>query len=140
MICTIPVPVIDGPQVIELGEAHHADVLALTGLVYPHYFRPRTMELGRYFGIYQDGRLAAMIGERLGMAAYQEISAVCTHPDFHGRGYAQRLLALLSNDNLERGRTPFLHVSHRNLRAKRLYERIGYRHRRDIDFWSLCRA
>jgi ribosomal protein S18 acetylase RimI-like enzyme len=140
MICEAPIPLIDGPQVIELSEAHRADVLALTALVYPHYFRPRTMELGRYFGIYQDGRLAAMIGERLGTDAYQEISAVCTHPDFSGRGYARRLLALLSNDNLEYGRTPFLHVSQQNLRAKLLYEQIGYRQRREIAFWSLGRA
>lgn len=140
MICTTPMPVIDGPKVIELSAAHCEDVLALTALVYPHYFRPCTMELGRYFGIYQDGRLAAIIGERLGMDAYQEISAVCTHSDFSGRGYARRLLARLSNDNLERGRVPFLHVSHQNHRAKRLYEQVGYRHRRNIDFWSLCRA
>lgn len=139
MICMAPMPVIDGPEVIELSEAHRADVLALTALVYPHYFRPRTMALGRYFGIYQDGRLAAIIGERLGMDAYQEISAVCTHPDFNGRGYARRLLALLSNDNLERGRLPFLHVSHQNPRAKSLYEQAGYRLRRDIAFWSLSR-
>jgi GNAT superfamily N-acetyltransferase len=140
MICPAPITVVDGPAVIELTEAHRADVLTLTALVYPHYFRPRTMELGRYFGIYQDGRLAAMIGERLGMDAQQEISAVCTHPDFNGRGYARRLLALLSNDNIERGRLPFLHVSHQNHRAKQLYEQMGYGHRRDIGFWSLCRA
>jgi len=140
MICPAPIAVVDGPAVIELTEAHRADVLALTALVYPHYFRPRTMELGRYFGIYQDGRLAAMIGERLGTDAQQEISAVCTHPDFNGRGYARRLVALLSNDNLERGRLPFLHVSHQNHRAKQLYEQLGYGHRRDIGFWSLRRA
>ena len=140
MICLAPIAVVDGPAVIELTEAHRADVLALTALVYPHYFRPRTMELGRYFGIYQDGRLAAMIGERLGTDAQQEISAVCTHPDFNGRGYARRLVALLSNDNLERGRLPFLHVSHQNHRAKQLYEQLGYGHRRDIGFWSLRRA
>src|SRR4249919_3819466 len=52
MACTSPIDVIDGPDVIELTDAHRADVLALTALVYPHYFRPRTMELGRYFGIY----------------------------------------------------------------------------------------
>jgi ribosomal protein S18 acetylase RimI-like enzyme len=140
MICTTPIPVLDGPEVITLSETHRADVLALTALVYPHYFRPRTMELGRYFGIYQEGQLAAIIGERLGMDSYQEISAVCTHPDFNGRGYARRLLALLSNDNLERGRTPFLHVSHRNQRAKSLYEQTGYRVRCDIELWSLRRA
>jgi GNAT superfamily N-acetyltransferase len=140
MICCTPFATIDGPEVIELSDAHREDVLALTALVYPHYFRQRTMELGRYFGIYEQGRLAAIIGERLGMDTCQEISAVCTHPDFHGRGYARRLLALLSNDNLERGRTPFLHVSHENRRAKQLYEQMGYRLRRDIGFWSLRRA
>jgi predicted GNAT family acetyltransferase len=80
-----------------------------------------------------------MIGERLGTDAYQEMSAICTHPDFNGRGYARRLTALLTNDVLARGRTPFLHVSHANSRAMQLYERIGYSHRRDIGFWSLRR-
>jgi ribosomal protein S18 acetylase RimI-like enzyme len=139
MACTSPIDVVDGPDVIELTEGHRADVLALTALVYPHYFRPRTMELGRYFGIYQDGRLAAMIGERLGTDAHQEMSAICTHPDFNGRGYARRLTALLTNDVLARGRTPFLHVSHANTRAKQLYEQLGYSLRRDIGFWSLRR-
>ena len=139
MVCPARVQEVDGPEVIELSESHHGDVLALTGLVYPHYFRPRTTDLGRYFGIYQDGRLAAMAGERMGMQGYTEISAICTHPDFNGNGYARRLLAWLSNDNLERGSTPFLHVSQQNQRALRLYERNGYRIRREIPFWSLRR-
>jgi ribosomal protein S18 acetylase RimI-like enzyme len=139
MACGERIPVVDGPGVIELTAAHRADVLALTALVYPHYFRERTMELGRYFGIYQDGRLAAMIGERLGTDTHQEMSAICTHPDFNGRGYARRLTAMLGNDTLQRGRMPFLHVSHENVRAKRMYEQLGYRLRRDIPFWSLRR-
>ena len=140
MVCTTPLEIIDGPEIIPLSDAHRADVLALTALVYPHYFRARTMEMGRYFGIYQEGRLAAIIGERLGTEAYTEMSAICTHPDFNGRGYARRLTAMLTNDTLARGRTPFLHVSHENTRAKQLYEQIGFRHRRDIGFWSLRRA
>jgi predicted GNAT family acetyltransferase len=140
MVCPARLAEVDGPEIIELTDAHRADVLELTALVYPHYFRPRTMELGRYFGIYRHGRLAAMIGERMGMDAWQEISAVCTHPDFNGHGYARRLLAWLSNDNLERGRTPFLHVSPDNRRAMRLYEQAGYRDRPAIGFWSLRRG
>ncbi|TAN02197.1 MAG: GNAT family N-acetyltransferase, partial [Rhodanobacteraceae bacterium] len=90
MMCAAPIPVIDGPEIIELGDSHRADVLALTTLVYPHYFRPRTMEMGRYFGIYvpdKSGgvRLAAIIGERLGTDTCTEMSAICTHPDFSGR-------------------------------------------------------
>lgn len=145
MVCTAPLEVIDGPDIIPLNETHRADVLALTALVYPHYFRERTMEMGRYFGIYMPDakgktRLAAIIGERLGTDAHTEMSAICTHPDFNGRGYARRLTAMLTNDTLARGRTPFLHVSHENARAKQLYEQIGFRHRCDIGFWSLRRA
>ena len=132
--------VVDGPEILELGEEHRGDVLALTALVYPHYFRPRTMELGRYFGICENGRLAAMIGERLGTPHAREMSAICTHPDFLGRGYARRLTAFLVNDTLAQGRLPFLHVSHANTRAKELYERSGWRMRRDIPFWRLVRA
>jgi predicted GNAT family acetyltransferase len=80
-----------------------------------------------------------MIGERLGTDRSQEISAICTHPDFNGRGYARRLLARLNNDILDRGLLPFLHVSYANTRAKRLHERMGYRTRYDIGFWSLQR-
>ncbi|HET7612091.1 MAG TPA: GNAT family N-acetyltransferase, partial [Rhodanobacteraceae bacterium] len=50
------------------------------------------------------------------------------------------LTAFLTNDTLARGRTPFLHVSYENPHAKSLYERIGYRLRRDIPFWALRRA
>ena len=115
-------------------------MLELVALVYPHYFRPRTMQLGRYFGIYPGGRLAAMIGERLGTRHAREMSAICTHPDSTGRGHARRLTAFLVNDTLRGGRLPFLHVSHANTRAKQLYERQGWRMRRDIPFWRLARA
>jgi hypothetical protein len=80
MVCEAPMAEVDGPDFIELGETQRADVLALTALVYPHYFRPHTMELGRYFGMYVDGQLAAIIGERMGPPGWREISAVCTHP------------------------------------------------------------
>ena len=139
MVCDVPLVEVDGPRIIPLGEAHRQDVLALTALVYPHYFRPRTMDLGRYFGIYEGGRLAAMIGERLGTDDTREISAVCTHPDFTGRGLARRLMAMLTNDLLARGKQPFLHVSHENTRAKAMYLQLGFRVRIDIPFHGLHR-
>jgi predicted GNAT family acetyltransferase len=46
----------------------------------------------------------------------------------------------LTNDTLAAGRGPFLHVSQRNIRAKALYERLGYRLRRTIPFWALQRS
>ena len=139
MMCERELPVEDGPDILPLGDEHRDDVLALTALVYPHYFRRRTMALGRYLGIYQDGRLAAMAGERMATPGFQEISAVCTHPDFVGRGYARRLMAWLGNDILAGGRIPFLHVSYQNERAKRMYDAMGYRERITIEHWSLRR-
>lgn len=140
MVCESALADVDGPAIIALGEAHRADALALAALVYPHYFRACTTDLGRYFGIYRHGRLAAMIGERLGTAGYTEVSAICTHPDYLKRGYARRLTAMLSNNILAQGKTPFLHVSNDNHRALRLYQQIGYQQRREIPFWSMWRT
>ena len=128
------------PAIVELGERERPSVVALAALVYPHYFRRRTMELGRYFGIFDGGALAAMAGERMGMPGWREISAVCTHPDFVGRGLARRLLEFLASDIATRGETPFLHVSRDNARAVRLYEQNGFVVRTAMPFASLRRA
>jgi GNAT superfamily N-acetyltransferase len=141
MVCEQPAVVPDGPAVVELtSAAQRADILALTALVYPHYFRPRTPELGRYFGIYAGGRLAAMAGERMGFPGYREISAICTHPDFVGRGLARRVLTTLGADIGRSGATAFLHVAPTNTRAIALYEQNGYRRRTPIAFAALRRG
>lgn len=139
MVCASRLPHVDGPPIVELGPEHAADVLDLTARVYPHYFRPRTMELGRYFGIYDGKKLAAITGERLRFDGHTELSAICTDPACLGRRYAQRLVAMLTNDILDGGRVPFLHVSHQNARAKALYEHMGYRFRADMPLISATR-
>ena len=136
MVCEQPVEEVPGPAIIELGEAHRQDVLALTALVYPHYFRPRTMELGRYIGVTEGPRLDAMLGERMGFPGFREISAVCTHPDHVGKGLARHLLATATAQLFAEGTTPFLHVSPQNTRAVRLYEQNGFVQRTAIAFWS----
>jgi ribosomal protein S18 acetylase RimI-like enzyme len=139
MICSQPLAATSGPAVLELTEAHRPAVLALTALVYPHYFRPHTMDLGRYIGVLDGDRLDAMLGERMGFPGYREISAVCTHPDRAGRGLARHLLAHASNRLFDERTTPFLHVSPKNERAIRLYEQNYYRTRTAVPFWALRR-
>jgi GNAT superfamily N-acetyltransferase len=136
MVCERVTPPDPDP---EITAASPDDVRALAALVYPHYFRPRTVELGRYFGVYQGGKLAAMAGERMGMPGFREISAVCTHPDFTGRGLARRLLAFLAGDIARAGATPFLHVSPANTRAIRIYDQAGFCTRAPMPFASLER-
>lgn len=123
-----------------IGKLSDSDIpamLELTALVYPEFFRARTLELGAYLGIYQNSRLAAMAGERMHLTGYREISAVCTHPDFTGRGYAAALVRQVTNAILERNEVPFLHVSRDNLRAKALYERLGFVARRELPLWAV---
>jgi len=125
-------PPADGPPLTELSVMHAADVLDLTARVYPHYFRPRTMAMGRYLGVYDGAKLAAMAGERMRFGRFVELSTICTDPAYTGRGYAQHLVNRLIVDIREADRIPFLHVSHRNTRAKALYEHLGFRIRADI--------
>jgi ribosomal protein S18 acetylase RimI-like enzyme len=140
MVCDSPVPDRDGPEWVELtSAAHRADMLALTALVFPGFFRARTYQMGRYVGIYDSGRLVAMAGERLRIDGYQEISAVCTHPEFLGRGYAHRLIAEVSNAARARGFTPFLHLYRDNVRAMSLYERLGFVIRAELPFCRVTR-
>jgi GNAT superfamily N-acetyltransferase len=139
MVCRSPSTVKPGPEWTVLSEAHRADMLALTALVFPGFFRARTLEMGQYLGIYCGKVLVAMAGERMRLDGYREISAVCTHPEFLGRGYAQRLVAQLSNACLERGVTPFLHVHRDNVRAMSVYERLGYAYRADVMLCSVTR-
>ena len=127
---------------IEISTLSDADVpamMALTSLVYPEFFRPRTAELGTYLGIYKNEKLVAMAGERMHLTGYREISAVCTHPDYLGRGYARCLISRLVNVILGRNEIPFLHVSGDNARAKSLYEDLGFTSRCSIPLWSVKR-
>ena len=140
MVCAAPPDVPQGPEVTELGADHLDDMLALTGLVYPGYFRRETPRMGRYLGIYRDGRLAAMAGERMSLPGHREISGVCTHPDHLGHGYAQRLVALVTCDILTAGLQPFLHVSAQNIRAKRIYAHLGFADREALAHYVLHRS
>lgn len=134
-----PTPTEDMSGITPLSDADKPDMLALTALVFPGYFRPRTPEMGEYFGIRQDGHFAAMAGERMKLHGLSEVSAVCTHPDFTGRGYAARLIELVVARQLKRGVTPFLHVNETNTRARNLYARLGFVDRALLPLWLLRR-
>lgn len=116
-------------QIIQLGDKDSPDMLELTALTKPGPFGPRTHELGYYVGIRDDGKLIAMAGERLKVPGHTEVSAVCTHPNYLGKGYAGALMLEVMRGIGSRGETPFLHVRSDNARAIALYERLGFRTR-----------
>jgi ribosomal protein S18 acetylase RimI-like enzyme len=118
------------PEIVELGPQDSPEMIELTVLTKPGPFGSRTHELGMYLGIRLEGKLAAMAGERLKVPGYTEVSAVCTHPDHTGKGYAGILMTEVMGRIRDRGETPFLHVREDNTRAVEVYERLGFRVRK----------
>lgn len=115
-----------------LGEADACDMRALAALTNPGPFAQRTHELGEFLGIREEGRLAAMTGERMRPHGAVEVSAVCVHPEHRGKAYARHLLAERTRRILAQGRQPFLHVYPGNAGAIALYESLGYAVRRRL--------
>ena len=121
----------DAPDALPLGAEHALQALELATLTRPGPFGPRTIELGEYFGCFDGKRLVAMAGERMHAGSLREISGVCTHPDFQGRGFARRLMIKLVRRQMQRNETPFLHVMRENDSARKLYKRMGFRDYRE---------
>jgi GNAT superfamily N-acetyltransferase len=125
---------VDAPDAAAIRELAQDDLqmVELTNIAFPGYFRPRTGTMGRYIGIHHEGRLVAMSGERMNLGVLREVSAVCTHPEFTGRGLA-RLLVLDCMRHMQRlDVRPFLHVGAANKRAQALYEALGFRPTREL--------
>lgn len=140
MVCERPVSEPEMRVTIEsLSASDVPDMLHLIELTRPGPFLPRTIEMGHYIGIRQQDQLIAMAGERFYVPGYREISAVCTHPDHQGKGYARLLVSLLVNRNWQSGDVPFLHVMAQNTHAIKLYERLNFYKRCDMQAIVLSR-
>jgi len=127
----------DDPDVVRLGTD---DIPAMSDLVArtrPGPFGRRTIAMGTYLGVVEDGALVAMAGERLHPPGYTEISAVCTDEAHRGRGLATRLVLAVAAGIRARGEVPFLHAAADNTTAIRLYETLGFRLRARPDFTAL---
>ena len=131
MVATRRLQADDGAQV--LGDADAAEMLALAALTQPGPFLARTHTMGRFIGLRVNGRLAAMAGERMRFPGHVEVSGVCSHPDFRGRGLARRLSAAVTADIQRRGERPFLHAWTTNTAAIALYESLGFKVRTEVN-------
>lgn len=120
-----------------LGEADAAEMLALATLTVPGPFFDKTHRLGDFIGVKHDGRLVAMAGERMKPEGFTEVSGVCTHPDFRGRGYAGALMRVVTARILERGEQAFLHAYAAHAATIALYETLGFRVRTPITYTVL---
>ncbi|HEU4669396.1 MAG TPA: GNAT family N-acetyltransferase, partial [Dyella sp.] len=141
MVADAPLaPEPDAGDIVPLGEDDAAEMLALAQLTQPGPFLVHTHRMGRFHGVRIDGRLAAMAGERMRFLGWTELSGVCTHPDFRGRGLARRLSQYVASLIAARGDTAFLHAWRDNAPAIRLYESLGFAWRSDVHVAVLARA
>lgn len=130
-------PATAGVNLIPLKKQHVPAMIALTGMTHPGPFLERTIEFGNYYGIFNKNKLVAMAGQRLHVNEYIEISAVCTHPDYLGKGYASKLIT----DQIQRIKSaaniPFLHVKDDNAKAITLYQKLGFEARQQLDIYII---
>ena len=101
MICSAPIAIEYTENIIHLKEPYKKQLVDLVNLVQPGYFEEGTFLMGDYFGIFRNDQLIAVTGERMKMFGFTEISAVVTHPDFTGKGFAKQLVAHTANKNFE---------------------------------------
>ena len=134
MVARDDIDTIDGPDVVSLGTAQAGAAAVLVDLTKPGPFGPRTLEMGRYIGVFEAGELLAMSGERMHLPGYIEMSAICTHPQARGRRLAEYLMRRLMHAAFARGERPFLHVLPDNDAAIALYRRLGFEVRAEMQY------
>jgi ribosomal protein S18 acetylase RimI-like enzyme len=138
MVCDNPAEQEDtSADITLLTNEDITQMLPLAKLTNPGPFASRTIEFGHYHGVFDKEQLVAMAGQRMHTFNYAEISAVCTHPDHIGKGYARQLLLHQINRIRAAGDIPYLHVRYDNDRAVKLYERLGFTTRTNVYFYVL---
>ena len=120
-----------------LTEADAPEMLALTTLTRPGPFRSATRRLGPFIGVRQDGRLVAMAGRRLRVDGFTELSGVCTHPDWRGRGYAAGLSRAVVGEILASGEGAFLHAFAEHGATIGFYRSLGFEVRAPMTYTIL---
>lgn len=126
------VAIVDRNGIISLNDRHIPAMLELTHMTNPGPFFQRTIDLGNYEGIFDGDKLIAMTGRRLQPDPFIEVSAVCTHPLYTGKGYGAKLVKSQVGSILNESKTPFLHLYPDNTAALKLYEKIGFTVRKNM--------
>ena len=124
-------PMEDGPPVRRL---HGRDAGIINALYAtdgaPSRYSPDQIDRSIYYGIYEDRRLVSIAGTHLVSpeAAVGIVGNVLTHPNYRGRGYAERVTSRVTEALFEAGCSVVaLTADPANTPAVQAYERLGYR-------------
>lgn len=126
MVADRPFERISDDRIEPLTEADAAAMLELATLTKPGPFTLRAQALGTFWGIKHDGRLVAMAGQRMRQPGFGELSGLCTHPDFQGRGFGKLLFRHVAGEISARGEKAYLHAYATNEPAIALYKVLGF--------------
>lgn len=125
-------------NIILLTEEHIDEVYDLIWLVMPGFYQKRGFEMGKYYGIFKDDKLVAITGQRMQTDDIIEISGVVTHPDYTRKGFAKQLVYYTTKEIIKENKLPILHTNKGNS-AIPLYEKLGYKLTRDMNWWLFRR-
>ena len=139
MIVCNPIDIAINDPIVKLTDEHIDALYELVNLVQPGYFKKKTALLGNYYGIFKNEELVSVTGERIQMNDFIEVSAVVTHPNHTGKGYAKQLVTHTVNEIFKQNKIPYLHVIEDNKGAIQLYEKLGFTIRRKISFWNITK-
>jgi predicted GNAT family acetyltransferase len=89
--------------------------------------------VGSFWGIRSDGQLVAMAGQRMRQTGFIELSGLCTHPDFQGRGLGTLLFRFVAGEIASNGDTAYLHAYAANTSAISLYLALGFTLRAEMN-------
>ncbi|WP_158840839.1 GNAT family N-acetyltransferase [Polaribacter sp. L3A8] len=125
-------------DIVLLDEEHIDEVYNLIWLVMPGFYQRGGFKMGKYYGIFKDDKLVAITGQRMQTDDFIEVSGVVTHPDYTRRGLAKQLVSHTTNEILKENKLPILHTNKGNS-AIPLYEKLGYKLTRDMNWWLFSR-
>ena len=128
------VPIEITETIVSLTEQHIDEIYELIWLVMPGYYQKKSFDMGDFFGIFKDGKLVSISGQRMQSDDFIEVSAVVTHPDYTRRGFAKQLVTHTTKEILKQNKLPVLHTDKGNT-AIPLYEKLGYKFTRDMNWW-----
>ena len=115
--------------IARLSEADETALRELYATAYPdNYFVSRMLQTGKYFGVREAGRLAAVAGVHVSSDRDKiaVLGNITTHPEHRGRGLATRLTTRLCTELVNEGKQVCLNVKADNYAAIRCYQKLGF--------------
>jgi ribosomal protein S18 acetylase RimI-like enzyme len=128
------------PRIERLTDADAQEMLDLATLTKPGPFTLKAQALGTFWGIRVDGRIVAMCGQRMRQLGFSELSGLCVHPDFQGKGLGKLMLRFVAGEISARNEAVYLHAYKTNTGAIALYQSLGFAIRADMNMKVVKRA